>query len=90
MADTDEAEATPRAILSQADLSESSSSTSPEKTYELLDRIPKELIADYLRKHSMGNRDGTPNPDLTSNKSQTHSHKCSDCPKTFHRLCELK
>ncbi|KAH6968557.1 hypothetical protein DER45DRAFT_476401 [Fusarium avenaceum] len=90
MTDTDEAEATPRAISSQTDLSESSSSTNPEKTYELLDRIPKDLIADYLRKHSMGSRDDTPKPDLTSNKSQTHSHKCSDCPKTFPRLCELK
>jgi hypothetical protein len=90
MADTDEAEGTPRAIPSQADLSESSSSADPEKTYELLDRIPKELIADYLRKHSMGSRDDTPKPDSTSNKSQAHPHKCSDCPKTFSRLCELK
>jgi hypothetical protein len=90
MTDTDEAQRTPRAIPSQADLPESSSSVDPEKTYELLDRIPKELIADYLRKHSMGSRDGTPKPDSSSNKSQAHQHKCSDCPKVFSRQCELK
>ncbi|KAM0198178.1 hypothetical protein ACHAPA_007276 [Fusarium lateritium] len=90
MADADEAERTPRAIPSREGLSESSSTANPEKTYELLDRIPKELIADYLRKHSMGSRDDTPKPDSTSNKSQTHPHKCSECPKAFSRLCELK
>ncbi|KAM0339135.1 hypothetical protein ACHAPU_011047 [Fusarium lateritium] len=90
MTDTDETEKTPRAIPSREDSSEASPGATPESTYELLDKIPKELIASYLKKHSIDSGDDSPKSDLTSTRGQAHSHKCSDCDKSFPRLCELK
>lgn len=90
MVDADEAQRTPRAIPLSDHSSLDSSNISPESTYEILDKIPKELIASYLRKHSSGTRDETTKPDTSGSKSQNNSHKCQDCDKAFPRLCELK
>ncbi|KAF5019262.1 hypothetical protein F66182_8737 [Fusarium sp. NRRL 66182] len=91
MADIDEAQHTPRAMQSQEISASSSSAINPESTFKLLDKIPKELIASYLKNHSAERRDDTPKPDTASSKSQDHhTHKCPDCEKKFPRLCELK
>lgn len=92
MADADEAQRTPRAVLLPDRPSFDYSHANPEATYELLDKLPKDLIASYVKKHLPGMRDEdeTPKPDIPSAKSQGHSHKCPDCDKTFPRLCELK
>ncbi|KAF5659413.1 hypothetical protein FHETE_9419 [Fusarium heterosporum] len=90
MTDTDETEKTPRAVLSREDLSEALPGANPASTYKLLDKIPKELIASYLKKHSADSGDDSSKSDLTSTRSQAHPHKCPDCGKSFIRLCELK
>jgi hypothetical protein len=92
MADADEAQRTPRAVSLPDRPSFDYSHANPEATYELLDKLPKHLIASYVKKHLPGMRDEdeTPKPDIPSTKSQGHSHKCQDCDKTFPRLCELK
>ncbi|KAF4438493.1 hypothetical protein F53441_12774 [Fusarium austroafricanum] len=91
MIDADEAQRTPRATLSQENSTTDSPNTSPGSAYDaVLDTIPKELIASYLKKHLVGSRDETPKPDTSRHKSQTHLHKCQDCEKAFPRLCELK
>ncbi|KAF9781974.1 hypothetical protein IL306_012039, partial [Fusarium sp. DS 682] len=91
MIDADEAQRTPRAISSQEKEAEDLSNVSPETTYDkVLDRIPSDLIASYLKKRLGGLGDETLKLDVISNKSQTHPHKCQNCDKTFPRLCELK
>jgi hypothetical protein len=92
MVDADEAQRTPRAVSLPDRPSFDYSHANPEATYELLDKLPKDLIANYVKKHLPGMRDEdeTPKPDMPSTKSQGHSHKCQDCDKTFPRLCELK
>ncbi|KAF4991208.1 hypothetical protein FGRMN_7970 [Fusarium graminum] len=89
MADTDETEKNPRAIPSRVNSSETSPGANPASTYKLLDKIPKELIASYLKKHSADSGDDSSKSDLTSTRSQAHPHKCPDCGKSFPRLCEL-
>jgi hypothetical protein len=90
MIDVDEAQQTPRAATLPDHSSFDSSNVSPESTYEILDKIPKELIASYLKKHSAETKEETPKPDMPGGKSQSHLHKCQDCDKVFLRLCELK
>jgi hypothetical protein len=91
MIDADEAQRTPRAIPSHEKESESTSDVSPESAYDdLLDKIPKELIASYLKKRFGGLGEETSKLDTVSNKSQTYPHKCQNCDKAFPRLCELK
>jgi hypothetical protein len=89
MIDADEAQQTPRAVI----LVDQSSLDSPNNSlvsYEILDKIPKEVIASYMKKHSTEIRDETPKPDVPGGKNQAHVHKCQDCDKPFPRLCELK
>ncbi|CEI67081.1 unnamed protein product [Fusarium venenatum] len=89
MIDVDEAQQTPRAVM----LPDQTSLDSPNislVSYEILDKIPKEVIASYMKKHSTEIRDETPKPDMSGGKSQGHLHKCQDCDKSFPRLCELK
>jgi hypothetical protein len=89
MIDADEAQQTPRAVI----LADQSSLDSPNNSlvsYEILDKIPKEVIASYMKKHSTEIRDETPKPDVPGGKNQAHVHKCQDCDKPFPRLCELK
>ncbi|RGP58706.1 hypothetical protein FSPOR_11829, partial [Fusarium sporotrichioides] len=90
MVDVDEAQQTPRAVLLPDQSSLDSSNISSDLTYEILDKIPKEVIASYMKKHSTEIRDETPKSDVLSGKSQGHSYKCQDCDKPFPRLCELK
>ncbi|KAM0356812.1 hypothetical protein ACHAP4_006517 [Fusarium culmorum] len=90
MMDVDEAQQTPRAVILSDQSSLDSSNISPNLTYEILDKIPKEVIASYMKKHSTEIRDETPKPDVPGGKSQGHIYKCQDCDKTFPRLCELK
>ncbi|KAF4972897.1 hypothetical protein FSARC_640 [Fusarium sarcochroum] len=90
MIDADEAQHTPKPMSSQGNSIVDSSSMNPESTFKILDKIPKEVIASYLKTHSTELREETPKPDTTSSKSQGHSHKCPDCEKSFPRLCELK
>ncbi|KAM0552539.1 hypothetical protein ACHAPJ_007867 [Fusarium lateritium] len=90
MTDADEAQHTPKPMSSYGNSVTDSSSMNPELTFKILDKIPKEVIASYLKSHTAELRDDTPKPDTTSNKSQGHSHKCPDCDKSFPRLCELK
>ncbi|GKT99818.1 hypothetical protein FLAG1_04974 [Fusarium langsethiae] len=90
MVDVDEAQQTPRAVILPDQSSLDSSNINSDLTYEILDKIPKEVIASYMKKHSTEIRDETPKSDVLSGKSQGHSYKCQDCDKPFPRLCELK
>ncbi|RGP68127.1 hypothetical protein FLONG3_8301 [Fusarium longipes] len=90
MIDADEAQQTPRAVTLPDCSNLESSNISAESTYEILDKIPKELIASYLKKHSAGVGGETPKQDTPGGKSQSQLHKCQDCDKAFPRLCELK
>ncbi|KAJ4133610.1 hypothetical protein NW768_005198 [Fusarium equiseti] len=92
MADADEAQRTPRAVTLSDRPNFDYSHANPEETYEILDKLPKHLIASYMKKHlpGMSDEDETPKSDIPSAKSQGYSHKCQDCDKTFPRLCELK
>lgn len=91
MVDADEAQRTPKAIPLHEKESENPSDVSPESAYDdLLDKIPKELIASYLKKRFAGLGEEASKLDTVSSKSQTHPHKCQDCDKVFPRLCELK
>ncbi|UZP36041.1 hypothetical protein NXS19_003857 [Fusarium pseudograminearum] len=90
MMDVDEAQQNPRAVTLSDQSSLDSSNISPDLTYEILDKIPKEVIASYMKKHSTEIRDETPKSDVPGGKSQGNIYKCQDCDKTFPRLCELK
>ncbi|KAF5651182.1 Sex-determining transformer 1 [Fusarium sp. NRRL 52700] len=91
MVDADEAQRTPKASPQHEKESETPSNVSPESAYDdLLDKIPKELIASYLKKRFAGLGEEASKLDAVSSKSQTHPHRCHDCDKVFPRLCELK
>ncbi|KAF5593571.1 Sex-determining transformer 1 [Fusarium pseudoanthophilum] len=92
MVDADEAQRTPKAIPPHEKESETPADLSPESAYDdLLDKIPKELIASYLKKKRFaGLGEEASKPDTVSSKNQTHPHKCQECDKAFPRLCELK
>ncbi|KAI1013198.1 hypothetical protein LB503_001730 [Fusarium chuoi] len=91
MVDADEAQRTPKAIPPHEKESETPSDVSPESAYvDLLDKIPKELIASYLKKRLADLGEEASKLDTVNSKSQTHPHKCQDCDKAFPRLCELK
>ncbi|KAF5659868.1 Sex-determining transformer 1 [Fusarium denticulatum] len=92
MVDADEAQRTPKAIPPHEKESETLSDASPESAYDdLLDKIPKELIASYLKKKRFaGLGEEASKLDTASSKNQVHPHKCQECDKAFPRLCELK
>ncbi|QGI64437.1 hypothetical protein CEK26_008391 [Fusarium fujikuroi] len=91
MVDADEAQRTPKAIPPHEKESKTPSDVSPESAYvDLLDKIPKELIASYLKKRFADLGEEASKLDTVNSKSQSHPHKCQDCDKAFPRLCELK
>ncbi|RSL66812.1 hypothetical protein CEP51_012756 [Fusarium floridanum] len=68
------------------------SSQSRESVDAVLDKIPKHLIERYLKvkEGSVGSKDDASKQDTAVGKGQNQMHKCTDCPKTFSRQCELK
>ncbi|KAJ4313745.1 hypothetical protein N0V84_009257 [Fusarium piperis] len=92
MTDADDTPVATSTSTPRGQAAKDSSSPSRESVKAVLDTIPKHLIENYLKVEasSPGSKDVAPKQDTAVGKGQNQTHKCTDCPKTFSRQCELK
>ncbi|KAJ3528017.1 hypothetical protein NM208_g10419 [Fusarium decemcellulare] len=89
MADAGETRPVSSAVASQEWVKLDSANFNKE-FLKVLDKIPKDLLEDYLKTRIPAHKDDAPRQDAAGNKNQAQLHKCSHCPKNFSRQCELK